>query len=623
MNNSNNISEREQLETLIQEQMDFEKLNELCEHLKDAICEIFNSCGLYFRIFSRVKSQKSITNKILRGKYGSEDNPKKLQDLIGLRIVLYYYDDLSICRDIMESTFQMVDSWSKSNYNADEFKAAKINGVFKFPEEYFKLYTQKLWTLPIDTTFEIQFRTVFFEGWHEIEHDMRYKSLLSDDQFWQGSEELSRMLNCILANLELSDWSLVQLFEQLSYNHYKNANWELMIKSHFRIKMDDKEPLDSQILKVFDENKEIAKQFFKCSRKRLIRELLKLDTPHVTYNLIVHVLNQHTVQNPEISAICDTIPFHRADDANYHRVALSRLESNTLFHLEIPILNKPTRSIKSEFNTSVSILYKWVRFKFNPVFEDIPSEVSSYENHLPGYDIKIVYHPEQLIFSMKVHHIDNKSVGTLWHIDSTIRTSDDEQLYFCHTTSRDTPYGTAQRDTFSKPSFLAELSNKVGLIDVTRLGSKAHFVENVSQLDTLLSLLQNDNRRLPVITIIQHNADEAATRLYKDGYNMDTFTINGMRLAKVIGLYAHVYMIASPLVSYWASTNEITHDQAEGSIMIFWPTISKKTPELFTREMICNAQFDFNRFAFHDQNIYEKAFRHKLVQMIKDDNIHY
>lgn len=59
-----------------------------------------------------------------------------------MRVVLYYYDDLSICRDIMESTFQMVDDWSRPKYNADEFKATKINGVFRFPEE-FLMYTKK------------------------------------------------------------------------------------------------------------------------------------------------------------------------------------------------------------------------------------------------------------------------------------------------------------------------------------------------------------------------------------------------------------------------------------------------------------------------------------------------
>lgn len=617
----NRFSEKENLESIILEQMDFEKLSELCEHLKDAICEIFNSCGLYFRIFSRVKTPESIANKILRGNYGSEDNPKKMQDLIGFRIVLYYYDDLSICRDIMESTFQMIDSWSKTNFNADEFKAAKINGVFKFPEEYFKLYAKKLWTLPIDTTFEIQFRTVFFEGWHEIEHDMRYKSLLTDDQFWQGSEELSRMLNCILANLELSDWSLVQLFEQLSYNHYKNANWELMLKSHFRIKMDDKEPLDKKILDVFDNDKEIAKQFFKCSRKRLIHELLKLDSPHITYNLIVQALNQHTVQNPEISAICKDLAISRTEDSSFHRTTLSRLESNTLFHLEIPLLHKAARDINSEFNNASFIIYKWIRFKFNPVFEDMPDKITSYENHLPGYDVKIVYHPEQLSFSMKIHYIDSKTVGTLWHVDSAIQMLDDRQLYFCHTTSRDTPYGTAMKDNFVKPSFLTDLSNKIGLIDVVRLGSKAHIIETASQLENVLSLLQNPDRKLPVITIAQHKNSTSDINGYKDGYNMDNFTINGMRLAKVVGLYSHIYMITSPLLEDWIASQSLTYNQADGSIMIFWPFSSEKKPELFTRQMICDAQFDFNRFAFHDQNIYEKAFRHKLVQMIKDNNI--
>ena len=36
-----------------------------------------------------------------------------------------------------------------------------------------------------------------------------------------------------------------------------------------------------------------------------------------------------------------------------------------------------------------------VRFKLNPVFEDMPEEISSYYNKLPGYNLKIVYKPEE------------------------------------------------------------------------------------------------------------------------------------------------------------------------------------------------------------------------------------
>lgn len=610
---------REELEHQIGEQIDFEKLNVLCEHLKDAIREIFNSCGLYFRIFARVKTPESIANKIIRGEYGTAVNPRKLQDLIGLRVVLYYYDDLSICRDIMEGTFQMLDSWSKTNYNADEFKAAKINGVFKFPSEYFKSYTRTLWDLPIDTTFEMQFRTVFFEGWHEIEHDMRYKSLLTDEQFWNGSEELSRILNCVLANLELSDWSLVQLFEQLSYNHYKNANWELMLKTKFRIKMDDGPGLDTDILAVFDRDKEVAKLFFKCSRNDLIRELLKLDNPHVTYNLIIKALNERTVYNEEIARICSRLTIGRGEHS-FQRTILARLETYVLFHLEIPLLHKPIRHFRSEYNNSVNIIYKWARFKLNPVFEDMPAELCSYQNHLPGYELKIAYHPEEHFFSMKLHYIDSQQPGTIWNMETSIQRKEDQKLNFNHVTSCDTPHGATQRATFSKPSFISDISNKVGLIDEIRLGQKAHFIENTKDYDNLLDFLYNPKRRLPAIVITQCSPQNSSSDSeYKDGYDMNTFPINGTRLAKVIGLYSHVFMMDRCFSEGWAGSLKLSLSNALGSILLFWPGTSPKT-ELFTQKMVFDTQFDFNRFAFHDQNIYEKAFRHKLVQIIKDDN---
>lgn len=55
------------LEEQIESEIDFDKLEELCEHITDAIREILTSCGLYFRIFSRVKSVESIAEKIRRG----------------------------------------------------------------------------------------------------------------------------------------------------------------------------------------------------------------------------------------------------------------------------------------------------------------------------------------------------------------------------------------------------------------------------------------------------------------------------------------------------------------------------------------------------------------------------
>ena len=98
----------------VEEQIDFDRLEELNAQLEKDIRGILDSCGLYYRIFSRVKTKNSISKKLFNGKYGTRQNPKKVQDLIGLRIVLYYSDDLSIGREIMENTFLRTGTWSRT-----------------------------------------------------------------------------------------------------------------------------------------------------------------------------------------------------------------------------------------------------------------------------------------------------------------------------------------------------------------------------------------------------------------------------------------------------------------------------------------------------------------------------
>ena len=610
------------LEQKLKEDIDFVKLNELCELLHNDIRDIFNSCGLYFRIFSRIKSPNSIAKKLQRGKYGTPENPKKIQDLIGLRVILYYFDDISIAREIMEATFQLLGDWARARFKANEFKATKTNGVFRFPEEYLKLYKKEHWVFPIDTTFELQFRTVFFEGWHEIEHDMRYKSVFSEREFWKGSEELSRVLNCILANLELSDWSLVKLFDELSYHHFHIGNWDLMLKSKFRIRLNNEEPLAPEISKLFNDNPPLARQFFKAERKTLIMELLRTNHTQISYNLIIKLLNEKEIKNPEITDFFKH-PGTSTHTKKHPQNVLARLENDILFHIKLPLLHKETRLLETEFFNAASIIYKWVRYKFNPVFGDFPVEPSSYRGKLPGYDVEISFVPELFSFSVKLEHIDSQSIGTLWHAHAYIKQEEDGSLSFYHVTSIDMPRGVSHRFTFIRPSYLTDLSNKIGLVDVVLLGSKAKMVNDDDIFEELISLIQNEKRQFPVIVITQNQMETSFETLESEDwdYDMNTFTINGTRLAKVIGLYSHVYMTDFLWNEPFAEAFHISDRDVHGCIAIFWPKYQQKEPEIYTKEMVKNTQFDFNRFAFHKEHIGEKAFRHKLVQMIKDDHV--
>ena len=70
--------------------------NRITKELVDDIESVFIRCGLFYRIFYRTKAIESIDRKIVEKKYGTISNENLLQDLIGIRIVLYFNDDLPI-----------------------------------------------------------------------------------------------------------------------------------------------------------------------------------------------------------------------------------------------------------------------------------------------------------------------------------------------------------------------------------------------------------------------------------------------------------------------------------------------------------------------------------------------
>ncbi|MCR5690625.1 MAG: hypothetical protein K6G62_00185, partial [Eubacterium sp.] len=51
-----------------------------------------------------------------------------------------------------------------------------------------------------------------------------------------------------------------------------------------------------------------------------------------------------------------------------------------------------------------------------------------------------------------------------------------------------------------------------------------------------------------------------------------------------------------------------------------WVTFPDGEVKFYTRDMISRSRFDFNKYAFDAGNVYEKAFRHRLVRLLKEKN---
>ncbi len=269
------------------------------------ICERLDKVGLLYRIFSRVKDNNSIAEKIERKK--SEGKPylkegKKIQDIIGIRIVTYFYDDVNLVKEILSDVLTFIDE-EIDKVEPTVFKPKRTNIICSFNEKQIETFNEvaKITnnsTLQLtDHTFELQLRTILSEGWHEIDHSLRYKS----KKEWENHSEKERLLNGIYANLEVNDLAMKSLFSELAYQHFKEKNWEGMLRNKYRLKFQPSE-LRKEIKQILNRDPTVAKQLFKVDRVDVVSRLSKLEMPlPINFNNIVYFINQIELRNPDIN----------------------------------------------------------------------------------------------------------------------------------------------------------------------------------------------------------------------------------------------------------------------------------------------------------------------------------
>lgn len=275
----------------------------IAHELERELSKHIDKCGLFYRIFSRCKGANSTTSKLLEKENKYKTEGKKMQDLIGVRVALYFKDDIDLCISIIENNYSIIEI-VRDQEKSDTFRPMRLNIVCLMPNNIMSQFAPEIWGLPIDPTFELQIRTVFSEGWHEVEHDLRYKHKPT----WESHTELSRSLNGIFATLETCDWTILNVLDQLAYQNYKENDWDSMLRNHFRIRTDSTN-LAQEIQEIFNSNQALAKEFFRVDRKTL---LIHLSNPHLhsfpkNLNNIVFLANEIIINDSSLSAIAPRV----------------------------------------------------------------------------------------------------------------------------------------------------------------------------------------------------------------------------------------------------------------------------------------------------------------------------
>ncbi len=236
------------------------------KRLKEQLVNELTRTGLLFRLFSRVKEQTSIDEKFTRKAYSTES--ELMQDLIGFRITTYFSDDVKIVVDLCQKIFENIEL-VYDEPSSEVFKPLRKNMICRMPDYEAGVFEEMKCNNPqyelIDNTFEIQFRTTLSEGWHEVDHLMRYKCKPD----WDSLMTQGRMLNGIYATLETSDQTLKALFDDIAYQHYKAKKWEAMLRNKLRLRFLLK-GLDGEIIEYLNANPDVGKKIFKLNRNKIL-----------------------------------------------------------------------------------------------------------------------------------------------------------------------------------------------------------------------------------------------------------------------------------------------------------------------------------------------------------------
>ncbi|MBN2837875.1 MAG: hypothetical protein JXM74_03885 [Fusobacteriaceae bacterium] len=179
--------------------------------ISSTLKRFLNEADIEYNILEgRVKSFDSFLRKyeVKRKKYS--DPFEEMTDLIGIRIVTYYREDVDAVIKIIFKNFEIDFSNSINklvNMEPDRMGYLSVHYVCRLKPENFNNANEKL--AGMGFKFEIQIRTALQHAWAAIDHKLRYKTLVN------LPKKIERKLFRISALLEVADSEFSRIKDEI------------------------------------------------------------------------------------------------------------------------------------------------------------------------------------------------------------------------------------------------------------------------------------------------------------------------------------------------------------------------------------------------------------------------
>ncbi len=150
--------------------------SKMAEIIPEKLKGFFDDAGLIVAaVEHRVKTEGSLTGK-LQLKGGKYSSIYDITDIIGIRVITFYIDDVDKVASVLERLFEI--DWENSvdkrkAHETDSFGYLSLHYICRIPES---AYTDPEHPEINKIRFEVQMRTVLQHAWANMNHDTGYKS---------------------------------------------------------------------------------------------------------------------------------------------------------------------------------------------------------------------------------------------------------------------------------------------------------------------------------------------------------------------------------------------------------------------------------------------------------------
>ncbi|MDR1972015.1 MAG: tetratricopeptide repeat protein [Treponema sp.] len=212
---------------------EYEKYKELrtlvIRDLESYLESKFSHLGSRLLAKGRLKDFASFYKKhlgILKSKAGRSkdfDYPPVITDLIGIRVVCPFLEDMKEAEKIIKDDFEVVEIERKgAGYSFKEFGYESTHFLVIIPRHILAARGDCLCQIA-----EIQVRTILQDAWAEVEHELVYKA-----EFTPFDEPMKRKLAAVNASLSLAD----TIFQEIrAYQRQLNGELGKRRDSFYRI----------------------------------------------------------------------------------------------------------------------------------------------------------------------------------------------------------------------------------------------------------------------------------------------------------------------------------------------------------------------------------------------------